>query len=792
MRQIKNVTVLGAGTMGMGIAAQYANVGCEVLLLDLVPSGLNHKPNNKKSARNALAATALKKATRSPRSPFYNKKFASRISVGNFEDDFEKIGQSDLIVEVVVEDLDIKKKVLEKVDHYRKPKSIVATNTSSIPIRLMKEERSQNFKKHFLGMHFFNPVRYMDLLEIIPTEETDEMVVSDLMHFGKITLGKTTVRCKDTPAFIANRISIASGIIIQNLVEELDLSVEETDAILGQAIGRPKTGYFRLQDLIGIDVNEKVMNFMAEACQDDQLIQAYNKSPRKPYLNWLLENKVFGNKSGKGYYQKSKDEKGNTVILALNLKTLEYTPVKAVTIPSLEQVTTIKNLKERLAILLEADDKAGAFLRAYFGLLFAYISNRIPEISNNLYSIDDAMKAGYGWVLGPFEYWDAIGSKKGLSLAKVQKATIAEWAMDLIAQGKPFYTHNGAECFDKCQGKYHTITGKSAFTILGANKAPIYQNKGVQLHDIEDGVLCLEFISKANAISEEVSSGIQESIRLAEEQGWQGLVIGNNTKSFSVGANLIGIAQHIEQKAFDKIEQACRTFQQVTTGLRTAKIPIVAAVQGHALGGGAEIMMHCDATIAAAESYIGLPEASVGLLPGGGGVKEAAISLTDSFFEGDVMMPSLTEKFNQIALSKISSSAYEAMEMGYLQKNKDQIVSRPDLNIEAAKKRVLALAHNYVAPTLRKRVQVLGQGGMANLFTFINGYKLSGWYSDHDVLIAKKIAWILCGGNLSGIQEVTEQYLLELEVQAFASLATEPKTYERIKYLLKTGKVLRN
>lgn len=789
MKQIKNVTVLGSGTMGMGIAAQYANIGCEVLLLDIVPPNLVEKQRTKKSARNSFAAGALKAATRSRMNPFYSKDFATRIAIGNFEDDFERIADSDIIIEVVIENLDIKKQVFEKIDQYRKPGSIVASNTSSIPISLMKEGRSDDFRKHFLGMHFFNPVRHMDLLEIIPTDETDTTLINALMDYGRNTLGKITVLCKDTPAFIANRFSVASGIIIEKLVEELDLSIEEADAILGKPIGRPKTGFFRLQDLIGIDVNEKVMDFMVAACPNDELILEFAKRERQDYIKWLLDNKALGDKTKKGYYQKTVDENGQKQLLAFNLKTQSYAPVQPVEIPSL---AAKGNLKERLASLLEANDKGGEFVRRYFGEFFAYISNRVPEVSDNIYSIDDAMKAGYAWEIGPFEYWDMIGGAKGLELIKATDKKAATWVADLIGSGKTFYNNNGADYFNSLENNYQEVTGRSPFAALGEGKAPVYQNEGVQLHDIGDGVLCLEFISKANAISVEVTTGIMESLRIAEEQGWKGVVIGNNTKSFSVGANLVGVAESIERKDYKAIEIACGTFQKMTTAIRLANVPVVAAVKGYSLGGGAEIMMHSDAAIASYESYIGLPEASVGLLPGGGGTKELALRLSDGFFEGDVKMPSLTEKFNQIAMSKIAGSAFDAMKMGYLVKNNDEIIGRPEATIAAAKNKVLALANNYAAPKLRKRITVLGQGGLANLYTFINTYQLGNYFSEHDALVAKKIAWILCGGDLSGTQQVSEEYLLELELEGFASLATEPKTYERIKHMLKTGKPLRN
>ncbi|OSY87396.1 3-hydroxyacyl-CoA dehydrogenase [Tenacibaculum holothuriorum] len=789
MKQIKNVTVLGSGTMGMGIAAQFANIGCEVLLLDIVPPNLDEKQKSKKSARNSFAAGALKAATKSRMNPFYSKDFAARIAVGNFEDDFEKIANSDIIIEVVIENLAIKKQVFEKVDKYRKEGSIVASNTSSIPISLMKEGRSDDFRKNFLGLHFFNPVRHMDLLEVIPTDETSASLVSDLMVYGRKTLGKVTVLCKDTPAFIANRFSVASGIIIEKLTEELDLTIEEVDAILGKPIGRPKTGFYRLQDLIGIDVNEKVMDFMVEACPKDELIVEFANRERQDYIKWLLENKALGDKTKKGYYQKTVTPEGKKQLLAFNLKTQEYAPVKEVTIASL---ATKGSLKDRLASLLAADDKGGEFARRYFGEFFAYISNRIPEVSDNIYSIDDAMKAGYAWEVGPFEYWDLIGGEKGLALAKAEGKEVASWAADLISSGKTFYNNNGADYFNSEDKNYQKVEGRSAFASLGADKAPVYQNEGVKLHDIGDGVLCLEFISKANAISVEVTAGILEAIRIAEENGWKGIVIGNNTKSFSVGANLVGVAESIEKKDFKAIELACGTFQKMTSAIRLAKVPVVAAVKGYALGGGAEIMMHSDAAVAAYESYIGLPEASVGLLPGGGGTKEMAVQLSDGFFFEDVKVPKLIAKFNQLAMSKVAGSAFDAQNMGYIVKNQDMVVGRPESTIEAAKQKVLALSYNYVAPVLRERISVMGQGGLAAIYTFINTYQLGNYFSEHDALVAKKIAWILCGGDLSGAQEVSEKYLLELELEGFVSLATEPKTFERIKHMLKTGKPLRN
>ncbi|RMG81095.1 MAG: 3-hydroxyacyl-CoA dehydrogenase/enoyl-CoA hydratase family protein [Bacteroidetes bacterium] len=799
MRRIKKVAVLGSGVMGSGIAAHFANIGVPVLMLDIVPRDLPEDKKQDRAARNAIADGALKKALKAKPAPFYDNDFASRITTGNFEDDLAKIAECDWVIEVVVENLNIKKSVFEQVEKYRKPGSLVTSNTSSIPIHLMAEGRSDDFKKHFCGTHFFNPVRYMRLLEIIPTPDTDPAVVDFLMHYGDVFLGKQTVRCKDTPAFIANRIGVYSGMKMSELTDKYKLRIEEVDALTGPAIARPKTGHFRLQDLVGLDTNDKVVNFVISSCPDDEYIKTLKGKPTPKYLQFLLDNGFIGDKAGQGFYKKTKekDEKGRRVILALNLETLEYEPAIKPNLPSLGIAKQTENIGKRLAALIAADDKGGQFLNNYFAGLFAYASNRVPEISDNIYSVDDAMRTGYAWEYGPFEYWDLIGVEKGIELAESNGEKVADWVKDMVAGGHTsFYKRAGGRryFYDLQSRDYQVIPGTEGLIVLDnfRDQAPVYENPECLLHDIGDGVLCLEFRSKANSIGEGVLTGINEAIRIAEEGDWKGLVIGNNAKNFSVGANLMNIAMLAFEQEFDTLNLAIHTFQQTTMRCRYSAIPVVCATQGYVFGGGCEIMMHSDAAMVAAESYIGLVEAGVGLLPGGGGTKEFAVRTSDAFGPGDVMIPRLVENFKVIALGQVSTSAHEGFKKGHLQPQRDEVVMNVQRNIAEAKKKVLELSENYVMPVPREDVLVLGRTGLAALYLAANELRLANYASDHDIKIAQKIAYVLCGGDLTGTRKVSEQYLLDIEREAFLSLLGEQKTLQRIEHMLKTNKPLRN
>lgn len=799
MRRIKKAAVLGSGVMGSGIAAHFANIGLEVLLLDIVPRNLPEDKQNDPIARNSIAAGNLKKALKGKPAPFYSKDFASRITVGNFEDDMKQLKDCDWVIEVVIENLEIKKKVFEQVEQHRKAGALVTSNTSSIPIHLMTEGRSEDFKQHFCGTHFFNPVRYMRLFEVIPTADTAPEVVDFLMHYGDVYLGKQTVLCKDTPAFIANRIGVYSGVRLLELTEKHGLTIEEVDALTGPAIARPKTGTFRLQDLVGLDTNEKVVNFVKSAAPNDEYIKTIKDKPNSKYIDFLLENNFLGDKTGQGFYKKTneRDEKGRRVILALNLETLEYAPSQRPKMASLKAAKQIDSPTHRVRAMLEAEDKGGAFLRAYFAGLFAYASNRIPEITDNLYSMDDAMRTGYAWDLGTFEYWDAIGIQKGLELAEQHGEVVADWVKTMVAEGNhTFYKRESGKqlYYDISTKSYKEIPGTSAFIILDnyRDQAPVFKNSEVALHDIGDGVLNLEFRSKANSMGEGVLKGIHKAIEIAEEGQWQGLVIGNNAKNFSVGANLMMMAQLAYQQEWDELNMAINLFQQTTMRCRYSSIPVVAATQGYVFGGGCETVMHCDASAIAAESYIGLVEVGVGILPAGGGTKEFALRASDSFTNGDVMIPKIIEIFRNIATAAVATSAHEAFDKGYLLDTKDEVVLNVQRNIAEAKKKVLELADNYTQPIQRDDITVLGRTGIAALYAAANELYRGKYASEHDIVIARKIAYVLCGGDLTGIQKVNEQYLLDLEREAMLSLVGTQKTMERIQHMLTTNKPLRN
>lgn len=795
-RRIKKVAVLGSGVMGSGIACHFANIGLEVLMLDIVPFDLKEEEKNDPKARNRIVNGALKSAIKSKPAPLYDKDFAKLITTGNFDDDFEKVAGADWIIEVVVERLDIKRQIFEKVDKYRKPGTLVSSNTSGIPIHLMLEGRSEDFQKHFCGTHFFNPPRYLRLLEIIPTAKTKQEVIDFFMHYGDVYLGKQTVLCKDTPAFIGNRVGVYAMAKIYQLTSELGLRIEEVDKLTGPAIGRPKTGTFRLGDLVGHDTAAKVIQGIKQNCPDDEQAATFEITD---YLQFLLENKYLGNKSGQGFYKKTKekDEKGRSVILALNLETLEYEPSQKPDLPSLKAVKQISELPKKVQTIFDAEDKGGQLVRRSLLGLFAYVSNRIPEIADHLYSIDDAMRAGYAWEMGPFEYWETIGIKKGVELAEAQGENVAGWVKDMVSAGHDtFYKREQGirKYYDISSKTYKAIPGSSSFIILDnyRDQAPVNKTSETVLHDIGDGVLCLEFTSQHNTIGEGVLKGINQAIKIAEEGDWNGLVIGNNATNFSVGANIGIIGMLAFQQEFDELNVAVHTMQQTIMRCRYSSIPVVAATQGYAFGGGCELSMHCDAVVAAAESYIGLVEVGIGVIPGGAGTKEFAVRASDAFFEGDIQIPTLIDKFKTIALASVSTSAHEAFNYDYLQHHRDSVILNRDRNIAEAKKKVLELSAHYVQPIQREDVTVLGRTGLAALYVAANELKLGRFASEHDIKIAHKIAWVLCGGDLTGTQQVSEKYLLDLEREAFLSLAGERKTMERIEHMMKFNKPLRN
>ncbi|MEZ4896986.1 MAG: 3-hydroxyacyl-CoA dehydrogenase/enoyl-CoA hydratase family protein [Saprospiraceae bacterium] len=794
MRRIRKAAVLGSGVMGSAIACHLANIGLEVLLLDIVPFDLNEKESGNPAARNRIVNDSLRKAIANRPAPLYHRDFASRIETGNFSDDMHRIKNADWTIEVVVERLDIKRQILEQVDKHRTPGTLISTNTSGIPIHMMLDGRSDDFRRHFCGTHFFNPPRYLELLEIIPSPETDPAIVSFFMDFGSRFLGKQTVECKDTPAFIANRVGVYAMGKVYDLTKELGISIEDADKLTGPAIGRPNTGTFRLGDLVGLDVALKVMEGIKQNCPDDEQM----KDMEIPeFLKYLVEHKFLGNKTGQGFYQKTKekDDKGRSVILGLDLNTHEYRPAKKKNYPSLGVAKQIDDVRRRVKAVANSEDEGGQLVKRSLAGLFAYVSNRIPEISDHIYSIDQAIKAGFAWELGPFEYWEAIGLAEGKTWAEAEGYSLSDWASRFIEAGHTSFYENKGEgryCYDPLSDQMKPVGGLSGLVLLDRNKKPVYQNDEVILHDIGDGVLNLEFTSKANAIGEGILRGIQESIALAENDKWQGMVIGNTAKNFSVGANLMLMGMMAFQQEFDELNLAVKLFQDTSMRCRYSAIPVVAATQGYVFGGGCELQMHCDATLAAAESYIGLVEAGVGLIPGGGGTKEFAVRTSDAFQTGEIEIPTLLERFKTIALAAVSTSAYEAFDHKYLLPERDEVVVRGRANIAEAKAKVLELAKHYIQPVPREDIRVLGRQGLATLLIGAHSLKLGHYASEHDIKIAQKMAFVLSGGDLSSPQNVSEQYLLDLEREAFLSLCGEPKTLERIQYMLENNKPLRN
>ncbi|MCL4141713.1 UNVERIFIED_CONTAM: hypothetical protein GTU68_030515 [Idotea baltica] len=781
--------------MGSRIACHFANIGCQVVLLDIVPFDLKDEEKEKKSARNRIVDAALKATLKSNPSAIYDKAFASRIRTGNFTDNMDWIADCDWVLEAVIERLDIKKQVFENVEKHRKPGTLISSNTSGIPIQLMLEGRSDDFKNHFCGTHFFNPPRYLKLFEVIPSTETDSEVIDFLMEYGDRFLGKKTVLCKDTPAFIANRIGVFSIMAIFKLAQDLDMTVEEIDALTGPIAGRPKSATFRTSDVVGLDTLVKVAKGVYDTCPNDEARSLF-EIPE--FLTTMESNGWLGSKTGQGFYKKSKSAEGKRELHVLNLKTMEYAPKAKAKFECIATAKPVDDLKKRVKILHEGKDKGAQFLKQLSYHLFQYVSNRIPEISDEVYRVDDALRAGFGWELGPFEHWDAIGFEQVLAEMDEAGFKCAQWIYDMKDAGvTSFYKVEDGQrkVFDPASKSYQVIPGTESYIVLDnlRGKAPVWSNSGATLHDIGDGVLNLEFHTKMNAIGSEVLEGINTAIQIAEDQGWNGLVLGNDAPNFSAGANLGMIFMLAAEQEFDELDFAVRTFQNTVMRVRYSGIPVVAAPHGLTLGGGCEITMHSDAAIVSAETYIGLVEFGVGLLPAGGGTKEMALRASDEFNLGDPQIPSLQSRFVNVATAKVATSGHEGFGIGVLDVNKDEIIVSQARQIMEAKHKVLELQHaGYTPKTPRTDVEVLGRTALATLYAGTTGFRLGNYASEHDQKIANKIAWTMCGGDLSTATKVSEQYLLDLEREAFLSLLGEQKTLERIQHMLTTGKPLRN
>jgi 3-hydroxyacyl-CoA dehydrogenase len=735
---------------------------------------------------------ALQAALKSNPSPVYTKATAKKITTGNFDDNLQDITGVDWIIEVVVERLDIKKMMYEKIEKYRKPGTLITSNTSGIPIHLMAEGRSEDFKKHFCGSHFFNPPRYLRLLEIIPTPYTSPEVVDFLMEYGDVFLGKTTVHCKDTPAFIANRIGVFSIMLIFNSMEKLGLTIDEIEALTGPIIGRPKSATFRTADIVGIDTLVKVAKGVADNCPNDEALAIFNIPS---WLEKMLANNWLGDKTGQGFFKKIKSEAGKE-ILTLNLQTLEYGARNKPKFASLEAAKPIEDLKQRLQLLQASPDKAGDFYKAFHYGLFSYISHRIPEISDELYRVDDAMMAGFGWEIGAFESWDTLGVAKTVAAMKAAGHAVAPWVDTMLANGiTSFYkVENGKKlCYDVASGAYKALPGGDAFLVL-KNKADklVWKNSACRLYDIGDGVAGFEWNSKMNSIGGEVLEGLNKAISLSEEK-FNGLVIANEGPNFSAGANVGMIFMLAIEQEYDELDMAIRMFQNTMMRVRYSSIPVAVAPHALTLGGACEMSLHSDVICAAAETYIGLVELGVGLIPGGGGTKEFVLRAGDEMHDEEPETITLKNRFLSIATAKVATSAAEAFDMGVFRKGQDHIVMNMGRRIATAKSAVMDLhAQGYTMPTVRKDVKVLGRSALGALLAGINGMQKAGYATAHDAVVAKKLAYVMCGGDLSEQSLVSEQYLLDLEREAFLSLCGEKKTLERIQSVLKSGRPIRN
>ena len=790
-RIIKKVAVLGSGVMGSRIACHFAGVGLQVLLLDIMPKDLT--ADAKPSERNKIVNDALTAAITSNPSPVYTKEVIKKIKTGNFTDNMKEIADYDWVIEVVVERLDIKQSVFTEVEKYRKPGTLITSNTSGIPIHMMTEGRSDDFKKHFCGTHFFNPPRYLRLLEIIPTPHTDLEVVDFLMHYGDITLGKTTVLCKDTPAFIANRVGVFGMMAIMNTMEKLQLTVDEIDALTGPVIGRPKSATFRTADVVGIDTLVKVAKGVADNCPNDEAKAVFTIPA---WLNTMVENNWLGDKTGQGFFKKTKSASGEKEILTLNLQTLEYGPRQKPKFATLDTAKPIEDLKTRIKALCAGTDKAGEFYRLFHYNLFSYISHRIPEISDELYRVDDGMMAGFGWEIGAFESWDVLGVIKTVDAMKAAGYKIAGWVDEMIASGATsFYkVENGKRlCYDVSSKSYKTMPGADAFIVMkNFENETVWKNSACRTYHLGDNVLGLEWYTKMGSIGGEVLEGIQRSITLAEEK-YKGLVIANDGPNFSAGANVAMIFMMAIEQDYDEIDMAIRQFQNTMMRVRYSGIPVVLAPHGLALGGGCEMSLHADKVIAAAETYTGLVEVGIGVIPGGGGTKEFVLRAADEVHSGEPETIPLQNRFLTIATAKVATSAYEAFEMGIYRNGKDAVSINLGRRIAEAKQAVIEMSDaGYVMPVQRTDIKVLGRSMLGAMHAGINGMWHGKYATDHDVTVAKKLAYVMCGGDLSEPTLVSEQYLLDLEREAFLSLTGEKKTLERIQSILKSGKPLRN
>ncbi len=795
---INKVAVIGSGIMGSRIACHLANVNINVILLDIPPKELNEqekKLNKKitdKDVKNRIVNESLQKAIKSKPSPIFKKDVLDKIKTGNIDQDLHLVSNVDWIIEAVVENIDIKNKIYDAIESHRKTTTLISTNTSGIPISQISEGRSENFKKNFLGTHFFNPPRYLKLLEIIPGEQTHKDIIEYFMKFGSLVLGKDTVLCKDTPAFIANRLGIYSLMSTIHSVEKYKLSISEVDFLTGPLIGRPKSATFRTMDVVGLDTAVNVSNNLLKDLKNDESVSMF-KLPDS--VKKLYNNKQWGDKTGMGFYKKEVDEKGRKTFYQINTKTYKYETYENNQDKELLNIKKEESLDKRIVDLVFLKTKYGDFYRSIFYDSFRYCSLRIPEVSDDIYKIDKAICSGFGWKKGPFETWDAIGVEKVFNEMLKLKYTPAPWVEEMLSLGiKSFYkfSDNKKHFYDIQEKQYKPVPGSEDLISLDAFKENdvVWSNKGVTLYDIKDGVLNLEFHTKMNTMGKDVLEGINHAIDICEKQ-YTGLVIANEADYFSAGADLGTVFMLAGNRDFDSIEKSIDAFQKTVMRVRYSSVPVVVATSGLALGGACELSMHADAVQAHNETYMGLVELGAGLIPAGGGTKETTLRVSSEYSKGDPELNKLMESFMTIASAKVSTSALEAQEMGFFKKTINT-ANRANL-IKDAKNKVLDIASlGYVKPTIKKKIKVHGRSALAMFNAGIETMKQGMYITDYDKKLAQKLAHIMCGGDLTQECYVDEQYLLDLERETMVSLCGEEKTLQRMHSILFKRKPLRN
>ncbi|PWB75620.1 MAG: 3-hydroxyacyl-CoA dehydrogenase [Anaerolineales bacterium] len=791
--QIHKAVVIGAGTMGASIAAHLANVGVPVTLLDIVPKDA---PADDKGARNRIVNAGWEACLKAKPANLMSADLKSFVTLGNLEDDFDVIAEADWICEAIIENLEIKQDLMARIDEVRKPNAIVSTNTSGIPVTSIAEGRSKEFKKHFLGTHFFNPPRYLKLLEVIPTKDTAKEVTEFISHFGEYRLGKGIVLCKDTPNFIGNRVAFGTGAFAMDFILKNDYSVDEVDAVTGPLMGRPKTATFRLMDLVGLDVWDHVGRNLAPLIPHDKLGQEYLKAeaPAK-LMSTLLERKWLGNKTKVGFYKEVRDAEGKKEFWSLDLKTLEHTPATKPRFDSVKAAKDVEELGDRLKVLLEADDKAAELVKALTYQGFQYASSIIPEVADTVKPIDDAVRWGFMHEAGPFETWDMLGVKETVKKMKAAGYAPAKWVDAMLKAGvESFYQYKNGEkvaVYDAVKGKHVKIKRPEDMVVLKRHKV-VSQNAGATLWDIGDGVACLEFHTKMNALDEDIMNMTVETFDRLDTD-FDGLVIGNEAENFSAGANLFMMVVGAQQGMWDMLDAAVRKLQDMNMRMRYSPKPIVVAPAGLALGGGCEITMHAPRIVAAAETYIGLVELGAGVIPAGGGTKEYLRRIVNPMMRVDnvEVLPALQRAFLQIGQAKVATSAEEARGMNILGPA-DRIVFNRDHLLSEAKKEVLHMVAAGYKPPAPEPIFAAGRDALAALRIGAWSFKEGNYITQYDHHIASRLAYVMCGGELTRPQWVSEQYILDLEREAILSLFGEEKTQARMWNILQTGKPLRN